>query len=237
MLVIHFFMDTAPSDAHIILPLCGPPPDLTCNYCEACTAEKEPVQFSLLELLHQHVKTHHLPNPTWQDGDASEFHGRQRVRRRKKRKGSQASGSQASKEEDLLTELCVALANTSIEQDRELREHTGSLNRVILMPISGAPTGFLADGVNEGEAFQQEVKENPGKDLGSPHIRIALKTIHSLITDVNLNKDPNVQQVQREIEQRWNKDVMVNGTRTTEMEIAQEILIFKMRMPEKQSTT
>ena len=75
----------------------------------------------------------------------------------------------------------MALANTSIEQDRELREHTGSLNRVILMPISGAPTGFLADGVNEGEAFQQEVKENPGKDLGTPHIRIALKTLHSLI--------------------------------------------------------
>ena len=109
-----------------------------------------------------------------------------------------AKTSQAPKEEDLLTELCVALANTSIEQDRELREHTGSLNRVILMPISGAPTGFLAEGVNEGEAFQQEVKENPGKDLGSPHIRIALKTLHSLI---------------------------------------QEILIFKMRVPEKQSNT
>ena len=66
------------------------------------------------------------------------------------------------------------------------------------MPISGAPTGFLAEGVNEGEAFQQEVKENPGKDLGSPHIRIALKTLHSLI---------------------------------------QEILIFDMKVPEKQSNT
>ena len=121
-------------------------------------------------------------------------------------KEKRAKTSQAPKEEDLLTELCVALANTSIEQDRDIREHAGSLNRVVPMPSSGAPIGFLAERVNEGEAFQQEVKENPGKDLGSPHIRIALKTIHSLIADVNLSTDPNVQQIQREIEQWWSQE-------------------------------
>ena len=61
------------------------PPDLTCKYCEACTVEEEPVQFSSLEHLHQHVKTHHLPHLAWQDGGASELPGRQRGRRRQQK--------------------------------------------------------------------------------------------------------------------------------------------------------
>ena len=104
----------------------------------------------------------------------------------KRKKGQQES---QSSQLDAIMELCTAIGAVQVDQDRELREHSAILNRVVLMPYDKPVSGYLSDGVDAGEEFLQEMRQRPGEEIGSPHVRVSLQTLSNLLADKDVGKD------------------------------------------------
>jgi len=96
------------------------------------------------------------------------------------------------------------------------------------MDEEGSKFQFLGKGVAEGRKFQEDVTNNPGEAVGSPHVRIALVTLHSLI-----NEHQGKPQV-KELTEWWRK---VTANEATEEEMGAEILIFRCQAPKTPSKT
>jgi hypothetical protein len=87
-----------------------------------------------------------------------------------------------------MLELCNAVAAAQIGQDRETREHSGALKRIVLMPKGrNGFHKFVQEGVDAGVSFQSEVRDKKeGEEIGSPHVRVALGTIHAMFLEPEL---------------------------------------------------
>ena len=114
------------------------------------------------------------------------------------RKGSEAGGSfernvrrntadQTDGRAAKVEEMMLMMADLQISQDRTLREHSGQLNKVVLMPVSAAK--FPQEGAKVSEDYQLEARtrqqqtaqgsqDGPNdmelSEMGSPHVKVAL---------------------------------------------------------------
>jgi len=155
------------------------------------------------------------------------------------RRNSEGQPSQKSarrNQEDLVMELCRAVAAAQIGQDRETREHSGALKKTVLMPKGRHGFHkFVQEGVDAGISFAEEVRDRQeGEEVGSPHVRVALRTIHAMFLEPQLQA-PAFQERMKLILQWW-QDNTKNGN-ATEEEVAAAIATFKVRVPEQPTKT
>ena len=77
------------------------------------------------------------------------------------------------------------MGDLQVSADLKLREHSGQLNKTVLLPAAGCQ--FPKEGAKASEEYLQEMKENPGEDLGSPHAKLGLNTIMALLGEMTTN--------------------------------------------------
>ena len=80
----------------------------------------------------------------------------------------------------------------------------------------------------EGKAFAQLDKDNPGKAIGSPHVRIGLVFLKQLGEMTNLDKDF------AQMLKKWWMEQVANKNPA---EVEGELGIFKVRKPQTQTKT
>ena len=124
-----------------------------------------------------------------------------------------------------LTKLIHAIGQLSMDTARETRDLSGIIMQNILVENSEA---WAQEGVEEGKTFWDLVKAHPGENLGSPHIRIGLRCLHSLIMDKEANSE-----FLKGMTQWWKESIQDKS----QAEVAEELQIFKVRQPKVGSKT
>ena len=76
--------------------------------------------------------------------------------------------------------LIQAIGHLSLDNAKETRELAGVLMQTFLVEETET---WAQLGLKEGKEFAEMVKDQPGANLGSPHIRVGLKCLHSLMVD------------------------------------------------------
>ena len=142
-------------------------------------------------------------------------------------------------EKDVLEQLVIILAQLSLANSAELREITGMLVVTYLVPIeSKVATACLVAGkdyqelVTELRATKDDIKKKreagevmeDAEELGAPHVSIAMQGILCLIRDVEVLDD-----LKAEVKQWWLSRIQGKS----EMEVKQEIQMWKLRKPQK----
>ena len=167
------------------------PTHLHCAYCMALDTEQILVHEDL-DRLHQHIKTSHLfdlpicsQHVRYANASMDEEKPRKRVRRSWGKKGR---GKKEIQEQ--VMDMIAALQIAHITNDRETRENSGALRTVALIftdPRGDLPKWVKA-GIEENEAWLKEMKERPGENIGSPHVRVCLIALHALITSEEIQQ-------------------------------------------------
>ena len=131
-----------------------------------------------------------------------------------------------------MIDMISALQIAHISNDRETRENSGALRTVAL--IFADPRGDLPKwvkaGIEENEAWLKEMKERPGENIGSPHVRVCLITLHALLTSEEIQQQ-KFEQPLKALKEWWK--VVTKEGQAKENEVASEIKIFKIRGPPK----
>ena len=124
--------------------------------------------------------------------------------------------------------MISALQLAHISNDRETRENSGALRTVALIHTDskGDLPKWVKAGIEENEAWLKEMKERPGENIGSPHVRVCLITLHALITSEEIQQQ-KFEQSLKGLKEWWK--VMTK-------EVASEIKIFKIRGPPKRGS-
>jgi hypothetical protein len=135
-------------------------------------------------------------------------------------RNSEGQASQKSarrSQEDVVLELCKAVAAAQIGQDKETREHSGALKKTVLMPKGKHGFHrFVQEGVDAGISFASEVRDKKdGEEIGSPHVRVALRTRHAMFLEPELQA-PAHQERMKLILQWWQESTK-NGTATAKV--------------------
>jgi hypothetical protein len=171
------------------------------------------------------------------------------------RKGSEAGGSfernvrrntadQLDGRAAKMEEMMLMMADLQVSQDRTLREHSGQLNKVVLMPANAAK--FPQEGAKVNDEYQTEARtrqqrmasgsQEDMEDMGSPHVKVALVTILSMIEEMSKNPvrwgeaDPHWQ-VLASIKEWWMQEIQSKD----EAYVQEQIQIFKVRKPQVNS--
>ena len=134
--------------------------------------------------------------------------------------------------QEQVMDMIAALQLAHITNDRETRENSGALRTVALIytdPKGDLPKWVKA-GIEENEAWLKEIKERPGENIGSPHVRVCLVTLHALITSEEIQQQ-KFEQSLKGLKERWK--VMTKEGQAKENEVAAEIKIFMIKGPPK----
>ena len=135
-----------------------------------------------------------------------------------------------------LAEMISALQIAHISNDRETRENSGALRTVALVfPDSrGDLPKWVKLGIEENEAWRKEAAERSGDNIGSPHVRVCLSTMHALLTSEEIQQQ-RFEQPLRALKEWWK--VVTKEGQAKENEVASEIKIFKIRGPPKRGSS
>jgi hypothetical protein len=117
------------------------------------------------------------------------------------------------------------VAQLSLENAANLREVNATLMTTILAPLESTA---VWKALEEGQVYNQAVKGNKGANLGSPHVRIGLKFFQEFCAMPEVQRDPVMKAT---IEDWWNSEICTPQT-TADM-LAAEIIVFKIRKPQK----
>ena len=134
-----------------------------------------------------------------------------------------------------LADMISALQIAHISNDRETRENSGALRTVALVfPDSrGDLPKWIKLGIEENDAWQKELKEKPGENIGSPHVRMCLITMHALLTSEEIQQQ-KFEQPLKALKEWWR--MVTKEGQAKENEVASEIKIFKIRGPPKRGS-
>jgi hypothetical protein len=121
--------------------------------------------------------------------------------------------------------LLKAVARLSLENAVAVRELQCTVMHVLLIPLDAHP---VAMALAEGNSYSEEVKKNRGANLGSPHVRIAIKFFQALAEVEQVRADPVMKAT---LSQWWETEIM-GGSKE---ELEKEFLIFKVRKPQQMS--
>ena len=126
-------------------------------------------------------------------------------------------------------EMLAALQMAHISNDRETRENSGALRTVALIHANakGDFPKWVKDGIEENEEWMKDMRERPGENIGSPHVRVCLTTLLALLQSEEAQKLEQSKGLKE-----WWKDMTKDGN-AKENEVAAEIKIFKIRGPPK----
>ena len=120
-----------------------------------------------------------------------------------------------------LSKLVQAIGHLSLDTARDSREHSGILMQSFLVENSEK---WAKEGLEEGKNFAELVKEQPGVNLGSPHVRVSLQSLGTMINSGDA--DPEFQTKMK----KWWAECIVEKTPE---EIPIEIEIWRVRQPKK----
>ena len=120
-----------------------------------------------------------------------------------------------------LSKLVQAIGYLSLDTARDSREHSGILMQSFLVENNEK---WAMDGLEEGKKFAELVKEQPGVNIGSPHIRVSLQSLGTMINSADA--DPDFQLKMK----KWWAEFIVEKTPE---EIAVEIEIWRVQQPKK----
>jgi hypothetical protein len=138
-----------------------------------------------------------------------------------KGKASATSGSRAVPHED--HQLLLAVAGLTLDTATMTRElASASTIETMLLPCTAA---ISIAGLKEGKEYHIAVQERRGEDLGSPHIRIALKCLKALTSEA-LNPLFRTQ-----LHTWWQAKVDDRDP----SDLAGEIQIWKLQKPQQQT--
>ena len=134
--------------------------------------------------------------------------------------------------QEQIIDMISALQIAHISIDRKTRENSGALRTMAL--ILADPRGDLPKwvkaGIEENEAWLKEMKERPGENIGSPHVRVCLIALHALLTSEEIQQQ-KFEQPFKALKEWWK--VVTKEGQAKENEVASEIKIFKIRGPPK----
>ena len=132
--------------------------------------------------------------------------------------------------DEQIMDMLATLQIAHITNDRETRENSGALRTVALIHATarGDFPKWVKDGIEENEEWMKEMRERPGENIGSPHVRVCLTTLLALFTSEEAQK---FEQPLKGLKEWWK--VMTKDGKAKENEVAAEIKIFKIRGPPK----
>ena len=79
---------------------------------------------------------------------------------------------------------------------------------------------WVKEGIEENEEWLKEMKERPGENIGSPHVRVCLVALHALITSEEAQQQ-KFEQSLKGLKEWWK--VMTKEGKAREKEVAAEI--------------
>ena len=131
--------------------------------------------------------------------------------------------------DEQIMDMLATLQIAHITNDRETRENSGALRTVALIHATarGDFPKWVKDGIEENEEWMKEMRERPGENIGSPHVRVCLTTLLALLQSEEAQKFEQ----SKGLKEWWK--VMTKDGNAKENEVAAEIKIFKIRGPPK----
>ena len=138
-------------------------------------------------------------------------------------KGSKASSSAAAAPPRVDEELLKSIALLSLETAMAGRELM-AMNTTTALMEDDFP--MVVAGLEAGRMFAQKVKDNPGTNVGSPHIAVAIDGLLAL---------SKLKELDAEFQAVFQKWWATNISGKEEDDIAAAITIFKIRKPQTQT--
>ena len=122
-------------------------------------------------------------------------------------------------------ELMQALIQVALEARQDTREIRAMLEWTVLLP---GLLFFVTEGLDEGKRYALEASQKRGQDIGSSHIRIAIKTLAALPKTPELKEARELFQALQEF---WDKIIKAFDHK----ELQHFIQVFKISKPKKAS--
>ena len=84
--------------------------------------------------------------------------------------------------EEQVMDMLAVLQSAHITNDWKTRENSGALRTVAIIHanVKGIFPKWVKDGIEENEEWRRNMKEKPGRNMGSPHVRVCLTTLMAL---------------------------------------------------------
>ena len=140
-------------------------------------------------------------------------------------KGSEKGGKgKGGVKENLDSSLLLAVAHLSLEAMATSRENSACSSISMLVDIEWECT---RDGLEEGRIFNEQVKAQPGENIDSPHVRIAMKFFMAL------GSMPGLEPSFLEKLMAWWKHSIQQKDAS---EVALAIPLFKLKKPQVQKS-
>ena len=139
-------------------------------------------------------------------------------------KGNEKGGKGKGGKDNLDSSLLLAVAHLSLEAMATSRENSACSSISMLVDIDWECT---REGLEEGKIFNEQVKAQPGENIGSPHVRIAMKFFMAL------GRMPGLEPSFLEKLMTWWKNSIQQKDAS---EVALAIPLFKLRKPQVQKS-
>ena len=136
--------------------------------------------------------------------------------------GEKGSKGKGGGKDNLDSSLLLAVAHLSLEAMATSRENAACSSISMLVDIEWECT---RDGLEEGKIFNEQVKAQPGENIGSPHVRIAMKFFMAL------GKMPGLEPKFLEKLMKWWQNSIQQKDAS---EVALAVPLFKLRKPQVQ---
>ena len=152
--------------------------------------------------------------PTWMKRGASESEGGPRKQR-------------AVNKTDIMEDLVIALGEAHLLSEREVRENSSCAKTTVLFyrdEVGNFPD-WAQEGATEFGLWLKEVDDRVGEDVGSPHVRVGVKSLLALINSPQL-KDIKLQARKEQLVAWWK-----NKIEKEEKSAETEIVIFRVSTP------
>jgi hypothetical protein len=134
-----------------------------------------------------------------------------------------SSGDDFGNRLNAVEELTAATAELGLETAYDKREQKGILMWTILIP---ATVSFLLEGLAEGRTFAEEMKKRKGENIGSAHVRIALRALRALRDMDDWKSDPDFMEALKNF---W-QEVVEKHSKDPEL-IEEQIQVWRMTKP------
>eukprot|EP00930_Biecheleria_cincta_P097754 TRINITY_DN89435_c0_g1_i1.p1 TRINITY_DN89435_c0_g1~~TRINITY_DN89435_c0_g1_i1.p1 ORF type:complete len:242 (-),score=73.20 TRINITY_DN89435_c0_g1_i1:8-733(-) len=143
--------------------------------------------------------------------------------------GSQGSSSKVRgratlDDGDLMQQLCLAVADLTLENAAFTREMRGYLEHTVLIPQEDPMIAAALQGAKEHE---EEKRRNKGKNVGSAHLGICMKALQALAASDDLKQPEHSALKLAEV--FWKEVVMVKS----QQEMSEDICVFKVFKPKQ----
>ena len=109
---------------------------------------------------------------------------------------------------DLMEDLVIALGEAHMLSEREVRENSSCVKATILFyrdEVGNFPD-WAQEGATEFGHWLKEVDDRVGEDVGSPHVRVGVKSLLALINSPQL-KDVKLQEKEEKLFAWWTNKV------------------------------